>query len=71
MADGHVVNCTVTADYLLGDVPTQQTYSFSFTVHSAILQDMTHAETIVEGNGDDEINPGETVEVGVTHLTSP
>ena len=27
---------------------------------------MTHAETIVEGNGDDEINPGETVEVVVT-----
>ena len=66
VADGHVVNCTVTADYLLGDVPTQQTYSFSFTVHSAILQDMTHAETITVGNGDEEINPGETVEIVVT-----
>ena len=66
VADGHVANCTVTADYLMGDVPTQQTYNFSFIVHSAILQDMAHAETITVGNGDDEINPGETVEVVVT-----
>ncbi|MBP5401041.1 MAG: T9SS type A sorting domain-containing protein [Bacteroidales bacterium] len=66
VADGHVVNCTVTADYLLNDVPTQQTYNFSFTVHSAILQDMTHNETIVAGNNDEEINPGETVEIVVT-----
>ena len=66
VADGHVVNCTVTADYLLENVPTQQTYSFSFTVHSAILQDMTHSETITVGNNDEDINPGETVEIVVT-----
>ena len=66
VADGHVVNCTVTADYLLGGVPAQQTYNFSFTVHSAILQDMTHSETVTVGNGDADINPGETVEIVVT-----
>ena len=66
VADGHVVNCTVTADYLIGDAPAQQTYNFSFTVHSAILQDMTHSETITVGNGDEDINPGETVEIVVT-----
>ena len=66
VADGHVINCTVTADYLLENVPTQQTYNFSFTVHSAILQDMTHNEAIATGNGDEDINPGETLEITIT-----
>lgn len=66
VADGHVVNCNVTADYLIGNVPTQQSYNFSFTVHSAILQDVSHNETIVTGNGDEDVNPGETVEVVIT-----
>lgn len=66
VADGHVVNCTVTADYLMENVPTQRTYNFSFTVHSAILQDMTHSEVITEGNDDEEINPGETIEITIT-----
>ena len=66
VADGHVVNCTVTADYLLENVPTQQTYNFSFIVHSAILQDMVHSETITVGNEDEDINPGETVEITIT-----
>lgn len=66
VADGHVINCTVTADYLIGDAPAQQTYNFNFTVHSAILQDMTHSETITVGNGDEDINPGETVEIAIT-----
>ncbi len=66
VADGHVANCSVTADYLISGVPTQQRYDFSFIVHSAILQDMTHSTTIVQGNGDNDINPGETVEIVVT-----
>ena len=66
VADGHVVNCTVTADYLLENVPTQRTYNFNFTVHSAILLDMTHSEVITEGNDDEEINPGETIEITIT-----
>ena len=66
VADGHIVNCTVTADYLMDNAPTQRTYHFSFTVHSAILQDMTHSETITEGNGDEDINPGETIEIVIT-----
>ena len=66
VADGHIVNCTVTADYLMDNIPTQRTYNFSFIVHSAILQDMTHNETITVGNGDEDINPGETIEIVVT-----
>ena len=66
VADGHVVNCIVTANYLTGNVPTQQVFPFSFTVHSAILQDVTHSETVTVGNGDTDINPGETVAITVT-----
>ena len=66
VADGHVVNCTVTADYLMDGIPTERTYNFSFTVHSAILQDVTHSETITVGNEDEDINPGETIEIVVT-----
>lgn len=66
VADGHVANCTITADYLLSGTPTQQTYSFGFPIHSAILQDMSHSIAIVSGNEDEEINPGETIEIVVT-----
>ena len=66
VADGTLINCTVTADYLLQNVPTQQIYHFNFTAHSAILQDMSHSETITVGNEDEEINPGETLEIVVT-----
>ena len=65
VADGHIVNSTVTASYMNGDVPAQYSYHFNFTVHSAILQDMGHSEAITVGNGDMEVNPGETVEITV------
>ena len=65
--DGHVVNCTVTADYLLENVPTQQTYHFSFIVHSVThsLTDESYTVSITSGNSDADINPGENIKVTV------
>lgn len=66
IADGTLINCTVTADYLLGDVPTQQIFNFSFNGHAGWVDDLTHNVIITVGNGDNEINPGETIEVTIT-----
>ncbi|MBO4645959.1 MAG: T9SS type A sorting domain-containing protein [Bacteroidales bacterium] len=66
IADGTLINCTVTADYLLSGVPTQQTYTFSFTAHAGWVNDLSHSVDITVGNGDAEINPGETIEVTIT-----
>lgn len=66
VADGTPVNCTVTADFMLEGVATQQTYNFTFPVHAGIVHDDSHTLAITAGNGDTEINSGETIEVTIT-----
>ncbi len=66
VADGTLVNCTVTANYQLGGSAVQQTYNFSFTIHSGIVDEGTHTMTITSGNGDNEVNPGENIQVVMT-----
>ena len=66
VADGTIINCTVIADYLLDGVPTQQTYTFSFIAHAGWADDISHNVEITVGNGDNEINPTETIEVTIT-----
>lgn len=66
IADGTLINCTVTADYLLESVQMQQTYTFSFTAHAGWVDDINHNVAITVGNGDNEINPGETIVVTMT-----
>lgn len=65
VADGTLVNCTVTADFTLDNVAMQQTYNFSFTIHAGIVHDDSHTLAITVGNGDNEINSGETIEVTI------
>lgn len=66
VADGTLINCTVTADYLNHEVPEQQTYTFSFIAHAGWVDDIAHNVEITVGNGDTEINPTETIEVTIT-----
>ena len=66
VADGTLINCTVTADYLNNEVPAQQTYTFSFIAHAGWVDDIAHNVAITVGNGDTEINPTETIEVTIT-----
>ena len=66
IADGTLINCTVTADYMMESVQLQQTYTFSFTAHAGWVDDINHNVAITVGNGDNEINPGETIVVTMT-----
>lgn len=66
IADGSTINCTVTADYLLNGVPSQQSYSFAFVVRAGIVDDVNHQVNITVGNGDNDINPGEEIEITIT-----
>lgn len=66
VADGTVVNCTVTANYLLNGEQQSQSYDFNFAIRSGLVDDLSHNVAITAGNGDTEINPGETIEVTIT-----
>ena len=66
VADGTLINCTVIADYFINEVAEQQTYTFSFIAHAGWVDDLSHSVAITVGNGDNEINPTETIEVTIT-----
>ena len=66
VADGTLINCTVIADYFINEVAEQQTYTFSFIAHAGWVDDIAHNVEITVGNGDNEINPTETIEVTIT-----
>lgn len=67
VANGTMVNCTVTADFMLEGVPSQQTYSFSFIIQSGEVETYAESHTIVTEIADSSIiNPGETVEIEIS-----
>ncbi|MCR5115580.1 MAG: T9SS type A sorting domain-containing protein [Bacteroidales bacterium] len=66
VADGTVVNCTVTADFVVMNEPISHSFDFSFAIRAAQLDDISHNVVVTVGNGDSEYNSGETLEVTIT-----